>query len=132
MSAEFFWLALTVAMTGLIWVPYMLDRAAVRGVGGVLANPDPDAGPQSPWAERMMAAHTNAVENLVVFAPLVLMLQALNISTGATVAAAATFFWARLVHLVVYTVGIPGIRTLAFVVGFLAQAVLLLAVFGIM
>ena len=50
----------------------------------------------------------------------------------ATVAAAATYFWARLVHLVVYTMGMPVIRTLAFAVGFLAQAVLLLAVFGVM
>ena len=30
----------------------------------------------------MMAAHTNAVENLVVFAPLVLAAQALNIHTA--------------------------------------------------
>jgi uncharacterized MAPEG superfamily protein len=78
----------------------------------------------------MKAAHYNAVENLVVFGPLVLMLNAMNVSTGATVAAAATFFWARLVHLVVYTMGIPVVRTLAFLVGFGAQLVLFLALFG--
>jgi uncharacterized MAPEG superfamily protein len=50
----------------------------------------------------------------------------------ATVAAAATYFWARLVHLAVYTMGIPVVRTLAFFVGFCAQAVLLLALFGVM
>ena len=132
MSQEFFWLALTVAMTGLIWVPYILDRIATRGLMGTFANPDPKLPEQSDWAERMKAAHYNAVENLVVFAPLILMLHALNISTAATVAAAATYFWARLVHLVVYTMGMPVVRTLAFAVGFLAQAVLLLAVFGVM
>ena len=132
MSQEFFWLALTVAMTGLIWVPYILDRVAKRGLMGTMANPGPGLAKQSEWAERMRAAHYNAVENLAVFAPLILMLHALNISTGATVAAAATYFWARLVHLVVYTMGIPVLRTLAFAVGFLAQAVLLLAVFGVM
>ncbi len=132
MSQEFFWLALTVAMTGLIWVPYILDRIATRGLMGTFANPGPKLPQQSVWAERMKAAHYNAVENLMVFAPLVLMLHALNISTGATVAAAATYFWARLIHLVVYTMGIPVVRTLAFAVGFFAQAVLLLAVFGVM
>ena len=132
MSQEFFWLALTVAMTGLIWVPYILDRIATRGLMGAFANPGPELAKQSDWAERMKAAHYNAIENLAVFATLVLMLHALNISTAATVAAAATYFWARLVHLVVYTMGVPVVRTLAFAVGFFAQAVLLLAVFGVM
>ncbi len=131
MSEEFFWLALTVALTGLMWIPYILDRIATRGLMATLGNPEPELPEQSAWAERMKAAHYNAVENLMVFAPLVLMLHALNISTGATVVAAATYFWARLVHVVVYTMGLPVVRTLAFFVGFCAQAVLLLAVFGL-
>ena len=125
-------MALTIAMTGLMWVPYILDRIAARGLMGTFANPGPELPEQSDWAKRMKAAHYNAVENLMVFAPLILMLHALNISTAATVAAAATYFWARLVHLVVYTMGVPVVRTLAFAVGFFAQAVLLLAVFGVM
>ena len=32
MSAELFWLVLTVAMTGLFWVPYILDRIMARGL----------------------------------------------------------------------------------------------------
>jgi len=130
MSAEFFWLTLTVAMTGLIWVPYMLDRFAVRGIMPPFGNRPREGVRQSEWAERMMAAHVNAVENLAVFAPLVLMLAAMGISTGATVGACAVFFWARLVHLAVYIVGIPFVRTAAFVVGFGAQAVLVFALFG--
>ena len=72
MSKEAFWLTLTLAITGLIWIPYILDRMMVRGMMGTLANPSPADAPQTAWAQRMMAAHTNAVENLVVFAPLVL------------------------------------------------------------
>jgi hypothetical protein len=34
MSTELFWLMLTVAMTGLFWVPYILDRIMVRGLMG--------------------------------------------------------------------------------------------------
>jgi uncharacterized MAPEG superfamily protein len=129
MSRELFWLVLTVAMTGLIWLPYILDRIAIRGLMGAMANPSPKDIPQSAWAERMMAAHTNAVENLVVFAPLVLAAQALSITTATTAFACALYFWSRLVHVVVYTLGIPVLRTLAFAGGFVAQAILVLALF---
>ena len=37
----------------------------------------------------------------------------------------------RVAHLIVYTVGLPVFRTLAFTVGFLAQAVLALAIFRV-
>ena len=39
MSKELFWLTLTVAMTGLIWVPYILDRIMVRGSDGDARQP---------------------------------------------------------------------------------------------
>jgi uncharacterized MAPEG superfamily protein len=129
MSRELFWLTLTVAMTALIWVPYILDRAMVRGLAGSMANPSPGDAPQSAWAQRMMAAHVNAVENLVIFAPLVLIAGDLNISSAATAFACALYFWSRLAHLVVYTLGIPVARTLAFTGGFVAQAILVLAIF---
>jgi uncharacterized MAPEG superfamily protein len=132
MSSELFWLTLTVAMTGLFWVPYILDRMAVRGLMPTLDNPRPDAPPQSPWAQRMMAAHTNAVENLVIFAPLVLTANALGISNGATVGACIVYFWARLAHFVIYAMGIPILRTLSFAVAFFAQAVLVLAIFKLL
>ena len=129
MPKELFWLTLTAALTALLWVPYILDRAAVRGLIGAMANPGPADKPQSIWAIRMMAAHENAVENLVVFAPLVLTAHALGITNGVTVGACAFYFWARLAHALVYTLGIPGLRTLSFAVGWLAQAALVLAIF---
>lgn len=130
MTTELFWLTLTVGLTGIIWVPYILDRMATRGIMGTLGNPSPELAPPSPWAERMKAAHANAVENLVVFAPLVLTLHALAVSSPATQMAASVYFWARLVHLAVYTLGIPVVRTLAFVIGWGAQVVLFLAILG--
>ena len=129
MPKELFWLTLTIAMTGLLWVPYILDRASVRGLSGAMGNPSPSDAPQSAWAQRMMAAHTNAVENLVLFAPLVLILQDLKISNDTTVLACAVYFWARLAHYLIYTFGIPVARTLAFTVAWLATAVLVLAAF---
>ncbi len=129
MSKELYWLTLTTAMTGLFWLPYILDRIMARGLMGAMANPSPSAPPQSRWAERQMCAHANAVENLIVFAPLVLTANALGIANGATAGACAVYFWARLVHYLVFTFGIPVLRTLSFAVGFAAQAVLVLALF---
>ena len=80
MSHELFWLVMTTAMTGLMWLPYILDRIMVRGLMATMANPSPNDKPQSPWAQRLMAAHVNAVENLVIFAPLVLATQDLNVN----------------------------------------------------
>jgi len=130
MSREIFWLVCTVILTGILWIPYILDRIKVRGLMAAMDNPKPTDTPQSPWAMRLYFAHTNAVENLVIFAPLVLILDSYQISTPVTAAACAVYFWARLAHVVVYTMGLPVFRTLAFAVGFAAQVVLVLAVFG--
>jgi uncharacterized MAPEG superfamily protein len=130
MSRELMWLTLTVILTGLLWVPYIIDRCMVRGLMGAMANPSRNDTPQSPWAQRLYFAHTNAVENLVVFAPLVLILDSMGHSTESTAIACAVYFWARLAHAIIYTLGIAVLRTLAFTVGFLAQVVLVSAIFG--
>src|ERR1700693_578744 len=132
MTREIFWLTLTVILTGLLWVPYILNRCQVRGLGGAMANPSRNAKPHAEWANRPLFAHDNAVENLVIFAPLVLILAQIYYSTKWTVLACAVYFWPRVAHLIVYTLGLPVFRTLAFTVGFLAQAVLALAIFGIL
>ena len=130
MTREIFWLTMSVVLTGLLWVPYMVDRVRIRGLTKAMDNPSTKDKPQSTWAQRLYFAHTNAVDNLVIFAPLVLMLDALGHSTPATVWACAVYFFARLAHAIVYALGIPVARTLAFAVGVAAQAVLVLAVFG--
>ncbi|MGM4918049.1 MAPEG family protein [Tardiphaga sp. 813_E8_N1_3] len=131
MTRELFWLTLTVILTGLLWVPYVLNRIMVRGVTGAMANPSRNDKPLADWANRLLFAHDNAVENLIVFAPLVLILNAADVSTPTTVLACAVYFWSRVVHLVVYTLGLPIFRTLAFLVGFFAQAVLAVAILRI-
>ena len=132
MTRELSWLTLTVILTGLLWVPYVLNRCQIRGLGGAMANPSRKDKPQTEWANRMMFAHDNAVENLVIFAPLVLILNAIDYSSKWTVLACAVYFWSRLAHLIVYTIGVPILRTLAFTVGFVAQVVLALGIFKIL
>ena len=108
-------------MTALFWVPYVLNRMAMNGLMGTLAGGAPDSSTLSTWAQRAGRAHTNAVENLAIFAPVVLTAHVLNISNGATKTAVVVYFFARLLHFVVYSAGIPAARTLAFTAGWLAQ-----------
>lgn len=123
MKTELLYLAYVTAFTGLLWVPYILDRIAVRGLMnavGYPANPKP----QSPWAQRLMLAHYNAVENLIVFAALVLLAHAIGITSAVIGTAAVVYFWARVVHAIAYTFAVPWVRTLSFAVAFFAQAVI--------
>jgi uncharacterized MAPEG superfamily protein len=123
MKTELLYLTAVTALTGLLWIPYILDRVAVWGLTDAVGYPS-NPKPQSPWATRLMNAHYNAVENLVVFAALVLAAHALGISNGATASACVVYFWARVVHAAAYTFAVPWVRTLAFTVGFFAQATL--------
>ena len=123
MKTELLYLALVAAFTGLLWVPYILDRVAVRGLLDAVGYPTSPK-PQSPWAQRLMKAHANAVENLVIFASLVLVAHALGLSNAAIAGASVVYFWARVVHTLAYTFAVPWVRTLAFTVGFFAQAVI--------
>jgi uncharacterized MAPEG superfamily protein len=120
MSPELKYLALVSVLTGVLWVPYILNTIAVRGLGNAVGYPD-NPKPLAAWAQRLKAAHYNAVENLVVFASLLLIASIAGIHQPAIVTAASVYFWARLVHAVAYTLAVPWVRTAAFVVGFAMQ-----------
>src|SRR5258707_15150189 len=96
MNPELTYLAIITAITGLLWIPYVLDRFATWGIADTVGYPDTPK-PRSPWARRMKAAHANAVENLVVFAALVLVANAAGISKNLTILAATLYFSSRLV-----------------------------------
>jgi uncharacterized MAPEG superfamily protein len=121
MKPELMYLAWVTIFTGVLWISYVLDRLTVRGLADTVGYPE-NPKPQSPWAQRMKAAHANAVENLVVFAALLLAANAAGISNSTTVLAAALYFWSRVAHALAYTFALPWIRTLAFAGGFVAQA----------
>ena len=123
LTPELFDLCLAVTMTALMWVPYTVARITTRGLVLSLGNPDPSLPADPAWAERSRRAHVNAVENLVVFAPLVIIAALVGDSTAGTLFAVRLYLGARLVHYLVYSAGIPVIRTLAFVAGWLATLI---------
>lgn len=125
---ELYWLTLTAIFTGLLWIPYLLNRIVEIGPWETLGIPG--LIPNAAWAERLMKAHANAVENLVVFAPLAIVVTITGMSSHLTIAAASIYFLARIVHVVAYLAAIPVIRTLAFTAGFLAQMAMALHLLG--
>jgi len=123
LTPELHALVVITTATALMWLPYVAARLRARGVLA-LANVDPGVPAEPPWAKRARQAHANAVENLVVFAPLVLVAAIAGISTPLTTAASVTFVAARLAHYFLFLFGVLYVRTCAFFVGAVATLVI--------
>jgi len=68
------------------------------------------------WAGRAARAHRNMIENLVLFAAVVLAVVAEGKADGTTLAGAQVFFWGRVAYAAIYLAGIPWLRTAAWTV----------------
>lgn len=132
MTDELYWLSLTLTATVFFWVPYVLNRMAIRGLQGTMANPSPQDPPLAPWAERARRAHVNALESLVLFAPAVLAVHALDLGDSLTAVACELYFFSRLTHYIVYAAGIPVVRTFAYFGGIAGIVILLVRLLGAM
>ena len=119
MNEALHWLAASCVLTALIWLPYGLEMILHQGLMTAIGNREA-LREFAPWAARLRRAHANAVENLAVFAAILLVAHAAGDKAGITAAAAQIYFWARLVHLLSYAAGIVMVRTLAFVGGWIA------------
>ena len=82
--------------------------------------------PCTGWAGRAARAHHNMLENLVLFAALVLVAVAAGRTNSTTLLGAQLFFWARLVYAVVYLAGIPYLRTAVWLVSVIGLALIFL------
>ncbi len=73
---------------------------------------------------RVARALDNSVVAMVLFAPAVLILVLLDRTNATTLLCAQVFLIARIIYLPVYAMGVPTIRTLAWLAGFIATAFL--------
>ena len=78
------------------------------------------------WAGRAQRAHRNMLENLVLFAVLVLVAQIAGKTNATTALGAQIFFWARVAYVPVYVAGIPWVRTGVFAVSLIGLFMILL------
>lgn len=127
LSPELCWAVLVAAFTSILWIPHVIQRVTEMGIIGGFSDPTHHVPTKAAWAQRAIRAHTNAVENLVVFGVLATAIQISGKGTATTALAAEIFFIARVVHYAIYVLGLPWMRTIAFVVGFICQLTLLRA-----
>jgi len=130
-SHELIWLCLVSLFTSVMWLPYVINRMLEMGIWPALYNPQPDIRPKAQWAERMMRAHDNAVENLIIFAPLVILIEITQSHSVYSAIAVEAYFYSRLVHFLAFTFAVPLIRVPAFLVGFFSQLILSLCILNI-
>ena len=126
MTTELWYLFLTSLLLALLWIPYIIGQVQVNG----LLTPDDykqlrDTEGLPDWVRRANRAHLNMVEQFGAFAGLVIVAHLAGISTSVTVIAAAVFFFARLVHAVIFIAGVSqfSARTIVFTVAWLALMV---------
>ena len=120
MSTELEVLVWLSGLTIFMWLPYILAHIRNAGIMPALTY-RADSEPLPDWAARAKRAHYNAIENLVPFAALVMVAQLTNTNNEITGSAALAYFWFRVAHYIVFTVGIPFGRTLTFAGSWLAQ-----------
>ena len=120
MTPDLTYLALTAILTAVLWIPYIVGQVMTAGMITADRYRDPTPPEVPAWVKRCNRTHLNAVESLAPFAALVLIVHVAGASSELTALYCAVFFWSRVVHAVVYWLGIPFVRTLAFAVGLLA------------
>lgn len=126
METAYYYLGLSGVLTALLWTPYIISRVFTWGIPTFLNNYPkgfPKDQPEPPeWAQRSQRAHLNMVETLPVFAAVVLAASAIapTVSYPSISQWTQIFFVARLAHAIVYTVGIPYLRTPVYLVSWLA------------
>ena len=81
------------------------------------------------WAGRALRAHRNMLENLVLFAALVLTAQAAGRTGAMTALGAQLFFWGRVAYAPIYIVGVPWLRTAVFAVSAAGMVLILVQLF---
>lgn len=131
MKTELFYLLLTAILTGVLWIPVVIGYVTSRGVPTPAEYRVAPTTPLPDWVNRANRAHLNAVENIAPFAAVVLIANAVGVSTPLTVNCAMIYFYARLAHALIQIsgFGLFMARTVAFTVGwiaFLTYAIVLL------
>ena len=132
LATEFYWLILTITMTCLLWIPQIIHSVLNVGPTKAFLYPDEATKHYAEWAKRSKAAHKNAVENLIIFAPLTILVVILETENEMTAITASVYFFARAIHFLMHTLSVPLMRTLMFLIGFACQIVMAFTILNVM
>ncbi|HYM32164.1 MAG TPA: MAPEG family protein [Candidatus Cybelea sp.] len=124
MSTDLTMLVWSAVLTFVQVLPYVNGRLLTNWtLADAVGNREKDP-PDAAWVGRAVRAHTNMVENLPIFAALVLVAHVTSHANAMTALGAQIFFWARLVYAGVYIAGIPYLRTLVWLVSIIGMAII--------
>lgn len=124
MTTDIIMLIASAVLTVALALPYSLGFVVTRGIY-VMAGNREDFPPGTGWIGRAHRAHLNMVENMIPFAALVLAAAVSNTADAWTALGAQVFFYARILHAVVYILGVPWLRSLAWLGGIAGMAMVL-------
>lgn len=89
-----------------------------------------DIAPWSGWNDRLNRAIRNQIEGMAIFAPILLSVVLANLTNNTTALGAQIYVLARIAHAIVYTAGIPWVRTTAWAIGVAGIAMVASPLFG--
>ena len=112
MTPDLNYLLMSVILT---FVQVLIAAAAANQAVGLttLAGNREDLPVLTGFAGRAKRAHLNMIENMVLFTALVLIAAVAGKANAMTATGALIFFWARLAYAVIYLLGVPWLRTVA-------------------
>lgn len=122
-SALLTWVTIIIAFAirTRIWTP----------AGIVLAAGNRDKMPQAtPLSGRADRAEQNTLVNFVLFAVVAIVAERVATDIRLVESGATLFFWARVVYVPVYLIGIPYVRTLTWLAGVIGMGMIVAAILG--
>ncbi len=111
-------LMMVTVLTALMWIPYIVSEMMSNGLEVFRYGRLPV--PMHGWAQRAKVAHKNAIENLVVFFPIVFLCHVYEVPGVDN--AAMLYFISRVLHwpACVFSDKLPYVRTICFFAGWCA------------
>ena len=126
MTLEMLSLLVFLATFAVLLLAQPLVLARTKGMTYVTGNRADPADADVPVAGRLARTVSNSMEAAVLFVPLVLATEVLETSNALTQWGAIIFVAARVAYALLYPLGVVGLRTLAWNVGFASLAAMAL------
>jgi uncharacterized MAPEG superfamily protein len=127
MSTELTMLVWSTALLLLLIVIQATAAVRAQGLSAMAGNRD-DLPPPTTFQARTKRLVDNHREGLTLFAPLIIVAALAHISNSWTVLGAQLFFYSRVIHAVLYVMGVPWVRALAWGVGMVGTIMVLVTV----
>ena len=123
LTSEVYYLILITLFCGLLWVPYITERFFRIGIRETCGYGEKNINiPQ--WASRAKLAHVNLIENLPLFAILIIVITFQDYNNQQTETGSMIFFYSRILHYFIYVFGVPYFRTLFFVASWIGLIII--------